>query len=468
VVNARDGHASVNHGTHVASIAAGAEVRDGAGNVLLHAGMAPKAKIAVVRGGSLGLAIRYLFKKASELGANVPCVINMSFGSHDNAHDGSDEDARVVAAEMKDSAGNYRPGRILVAAAGNERNKDIHVRKRFGFGIQTLRYQTNKDQDTGVRSEPVTIWVRNEGSGAPIYGIRVSNPTTAAQSSSWYFSTSANNTHNVPGRPLRIRVRFSPQDPANGDYNARVEFQTTDGSALVREEWQIQVLNFMASQIDVHAWSAWETGKFLGLAPDDASFLVCSPATSRDVISVASMNSRLNWTDIDGTAQNFGQTALGDISSYSSPGPCRTATNNVLNLFGLRLDLSPDAVDIAAPGSAIAAARGTDVLLTAPPGASTQVQQWVAGNRRRSVSTKAQMLQGTSMATPVVTGIIANILAEEPNLTQADVTRRLQESVAVSERPSTTAFDAPGNVDREDWGVARGYLRAHKLRRPGP
>jgi hypothetical protein len=96
------------------------------------------------------------------------------------------------------------------------------------------------------------------------------------------------------------------------------------------------------------------------------------------------------------------------------------------------------------------------------------VQQWVADNRNRSVSTKAQMLQGTSMATPVVTGIIANILAEEPTLTQADMTRRLQESVAVSDRPATTAFDAPGNVDREDWGVARGWIRAHKLRRPGP
>ena len=106
VVNATDAPTDPGHGTHVAGIAAGAAVTHANGNV--SRGVASKAKIVAVRTigvsqGNVTHALTYIFRKASEL--SLPCVVNMSFGSQDHAHDGTDERARVFATILRDAGG---------------------------------------------------------------------------------------------------------------------------------------------------------------------------------------------------------------------------------------------------------------------------------------------------------------------------------------------------------------------------
>jgi len=117
------------HGTKVAGIAAGGGRIDR--NIT---GVAPEADIIIVKinlNGSFLTSvvdgINYIFKKADELGK--PVVINTSVGTYFGSHDGSD-----LASEAIDYMVNEKPGRAIVAAAGNAGNYNMH-----------LSYHVNKD-----------------------------------------------------------------------------------------------------------------------------------------------------------------------------------------------------------------------------------------------------------------------------------------------------------------------------------
>src|SRR5437870_2658728 len=73
------------HGSHVAGIAAGSDS--------MFNGVSPAADIVFVKtdfnNGHIANGIQYIFRVARELGR--PAVINLSLGSHFDAHDGSDD-----------------------------------------------------------------------------------------------------------------------------------------------------------------------------------------------------------------------------------------------------------------------------------------------------------------------------------------------------------------------------------------
>jgi subtilisin family serine protease len=259
----------------------------------------------------------------------------------------------------------------------------------------------------------------------------------------------------VTGRNLRVHVEYLNRDPHNGDYNLRVRFRRATGStALQPEEWRIFIVNW-SDDIELHAWSARLIGAFLDAQASDDSHVIGSPGTARDAVTVASSNTRLNWQNIDGTTQNFRQTRLGDISSFSSPGPLRTCSTRLLKLFGLTLDLTPPAIDVAAPGSAIVSALANNVNVAASLADGSPNR-----NRQDVVNQNSWMMQGTSMAAPLVTGLVACLLAEEPTLTAADVLRRIREAGRLP-AGNATVFD-PNSPDENDWG--KGLVNAPRLK----
>ncbi|MCB0510303.1 MAG: S8 family serine peptidase, partial [Bacteroidetes bacterium] len=106
------------HGTTVAGAACGNGLATGQ-----YKGVAPDCDIIVVAVDYYGSdflsksvdAIDYVFKKADALGK--PCVINTSFGSYSGSHDGRDFASLIIDALLEE-----RPGRALVASAGNGNN----------------------------------------------------------------------------------------------------------------------------------------------------------------------------------------------------------------------------------------------------------------------------------------------------------------------------------------------------------
>src|SRR5262245_49045124 len=111
------------HGTHASGIAAGDGSQTG-GSVPAHAyaGMAPRADLVVVKTTfqtpEVVDAVRYVFDKATARGQDA--VVNLSLGSQFGSHDGRSEFEMALTALTG-------PGRIVVAAGGNDRGKALHA-----------------------------------------------------------------------------------------------------------------------------------------------------------------------------------------------------------------------------------------------------------------------------------------------------------------------------------------------------
>ncbi len=111
------------HGTHVTGIAAGNGLANGT-----HEGICSQADIVVVAldfnksGPTIADAADYIFAKAAALGK--PCVINASVGDYYGSHDGTDLEAQLIDGMI----GNNKPGKVIVAAAGNGGNIKYHTK----------------------------------------------------------------------------------------------------------------------------------------------------------------------------------------------------------------------------------------------------------------------------------------------------------------------------------------------------
>ena len=127
------------HGTHVASMAAGSRFNS-------VSGVAPKARLVLVKTDFIRLteATKWCFDKAG----TRPVVVNMSLGGHHGGHDGASREERT----LERMSG---PGRIIVLAAGNEREDDIHVGARFSAGQTEVALM---DISTAERSETIVCW----------------------------------------------------------------------------------------------------------------------------------------------------------------------------------------------------------------------------------------------------------------------------------------------------------------------
>jgi subtilisin family serine protease len=447
------------HGTHVAGIIAGQEVRDGAGNVLMHAGVAPNAKIAMVRTiglpvtaathfyGDTTLAMRWLFQKADELG--LPLVVNMSFGSMYNAHDGSDPQSQSFFRLVRNPANTaYLPGRVLVASAGNYRTDKYHVKRtlapfamnplNMGFTSFTVRLNSQAGTPAARKfGETVTIWIKNPTGVCNIrypvmcWAFRRANPLASTQAIVLGGTTPI---ATFPGLNLRVGLTSQPSAPVNGDFNFDVSFQSTNNNPMAPDDWTIVLFNNSGRPLEMHAWTSAFISEFTDApTPDDAKYKIGSPAVGAAVVSVASCTSRLNWTDETGTALHYtADTALKEISSFSSPGPLRESGIPPATMFGVTHEIR--GIDVTAPGQGLISARSHQSTPT--PGFG--------------INAEAVLMQGTSMASPVVTGLIANLLAEAHNLTVSDVLNRLQRAAAI---PTTSTHQPPsGSHYSDDWG----------------
>jgi len=92
---------------------------------------------------------------------------------------------------------------------------------------------------------------------------------------------------------------------------------------------------------------------------------------------------------------------LEDISYFSSPGPTREGQNKP---------------EVAGPGQWVISALSKQA-------SEAEIPQWAR------VSELAAAMQGTSMSAPYVTGAVALLLERHPDLSWAEVKRRLIKSV---------------------------------------
>jgi hypothetical protein len=153
------------------------------------------------------------------------------------------------------------------------------------------------------------------------------------------------------------------------------------------------------------------------------------PGTSEKIICAGSYVTKNQGIDIDGVTQNqSGNPTIGNISSFSSLGPSRDNR------------LKPD---ISAPGEVIIAAFSGD--LTIGPNGTPRANILQGG--------KHQKMQGTSMASPHVTGTVALMLQRNSTLDYNQVFNTLTTTARKDNFTGPSANNTYGNGKLSAFGA---------------
>lgn len=398
------------HGTHVAGTAVGN------GNSLSpneHIGMAPEADLVFINtdfsDASIIDALDYLDKKATD--ASKPIVVNLSLGSDFNAHDGTSLLAQAIDAFSG-------TGRIVVCAAGNEGEDNMHTSADIveggtsSFNITIPSYTANSG--TGNDFVYLLVYLENSDSvTCQVDGPNGSSNSCAVNSTTHVNTTSDGAVYITNGVDARNSDRFfqivlydqvSTNTPAQGTYT--ITLTNVNASSPYSED------------LTYHTWLYSKSDNSFALASGNNTYIVGSPASAKQAISVGAHVTRWRWHNYAGSSFNYsGTEESDDIAAFSSSGPLRDGTTKP---------------EIAAPGKGIFSSLSTFSS---------------AGTSRQAEGQKHFLNQGTSMACPVVSGAVALLLQANSSLSASDV-KSLFTSNAVSDSHT-------GSVPNNSWGYGK-------------
>ena len=353
-------HVPGNHGTRVASIAAG----NGAESppYAQYIGMAPEADLIFVSydtEGQLGDsayavdAINYIVDKASEF--RKPVVINISQGDAFGAHDGTSLLERAIENHLD------QPGIAIVKSAGDEAGDSRHSSGQVLPGQEfQVEFEITADHD----EDTFDIWYESRDR----FDVSIESPdgtrTTLVEPES-------NVTFALPnGNEAFV---FSQLDhPDNQDNRINIILESGSAETIEHGKWKIILIGIVADTGSFHVWID-KTSHNATFTQPDRYWTVTIPGTSARIISVGAYISK-------------GGVGEGDLlASATSLGPTRDGR------------IKPD---ITAPGFDITSAivEQSGVFYRGEPSAS-----------------------GTSMSAPLVAGVIALLFEKNPTLTQDEI-----------------------------------------------
>lgn len=410
------------HGSHVAGIAGGS----GAGTIYRGVGFESKFLFAtfLVDESAVMDAWSWMYQKAQE--ASKRLVINMSWGLY---HFGT-LDGNSLLSQAID---NYSAQGVLFAnSGGNNGDVNFHIKKNFQN--DTIKSKINFYSYTAnpnMWGQSIHAWGevgKSFSSGLIVYNqngiLAASTPLYATDVLSSYidsflvvgldtifFNVSADAAHPQNGRP-QMRIRVKSLNATN-----KVLLKSTAQDGIVHY-WNVTELSN-----DVGNWgmpfATFGTGSIAG----DKLYGISEPSCTNSLLSVAAYTPRF---------YNSSGTALGGIiAPFSSVGP--------------RYDevLKPE---IAAPGVNIVSS-----ISSFTDNSFTQVSSISFNNRTYPFA----RFSGTSMASPMVAGVIALVLEANPYLSSAQV----KDIIIQSAREDAQTGIIPSNGSSQwGWGKINAYL----------
>lgn len=395
------------HATHVANIAVGRKVEK-----CNYYGVATGAELLPMMSNlstSSTVAQAAAIKKYAE-GEGKPWVINMSFGSNSGPHDGStDTDQNMDKLSTK--------GGILVGAMGNSGAEKLHVMHKFTEDGEKAYFYIKLDDQLNTNSVVYSeVWSAQEGEG--LLTIR---PAVLSRGQIYY---PTDVQLNGSGQVLEAEV-----SPFNNRQYAKYsgyfkQLLTKMGLNTGEFVWEVEG----KAGAECHAWLNTDlaAGSFakIKITMDDKVYTTpegdgnyatgAGAASIPSSISVASYNNATSFTSLNGNPYSYASFVgeVADVSKFSSRGPS--------------LSTDPKALPtptIAAPGGVVISAFSKKSKSFSTD-AAENVQKVTSGGNPFYYG----VMSGTSMATPVVTGIIALWLQANPELTSDDVAAILQKT----------------------------------------
>jgi subtilisin family serine protease len=380
------------HGTHVAGIAAGDGSVAGQGSpAFTFVGLAPEADVVVVantRGRAAGE--RGLGDSADTLDAiryifDVAAAVNRPAVINQSQGDNVGPHDGTGLLEIGIDNLLATPGRAMVKSAGNEGAANRHASGAMtDGGTQNVQFTVPPN-----RAAPITLDLWYDGSDRFDFAI---TPPAGAPSAPV-----------APGTTTTIKLTNGNEvfvdsdlnDPGSNDNRIFAVISRTNASSVQAGTWSFALTGTIVTSGEWNAWFQRGAVSPQFLPPFvDRERTISVPGTSRQVITAGSYITR-----------NGG---VGGISSFSSLGPTRDGRQ---------------APTIAAPGQ---------VIMAPQPAATGDTYG---------------LMQGTSMAAPMVSGAVVLVLEKNPGLTQ-DQIRTCLDSSARSDASTTpsTAWGA-GKLD---------------------
>ena len=429
ILNARYDNRTETHGTHVTGIAAGSDKN----NNNIYYGVATAADIALVSYNlndsttdnvSISDGIKYIYDYATSV--NEPCVINMSLGTQIGPHDGTS-----VFDQLCDAL--QGKGRLLVGSAGNEGSDSLHISQTFTPTNSTLKtFFTYIDSTKLIgmtdiwgelnKTYSIRVVVYNKNTGTEIY----STPTFNAATSNYNSYTLASSN----GAVGTIQI-FTETDPSNNKPNA---FVGSDMDSISPGN-SIGII-LTAQSGTVNAWAddyySYFTGnKLSGWTNGNSTNSISEVGgTGKQIISVGAYVSKTTFTNTSGIFYRNRIETLNHIATFSSTGPTIDGR------------MKPD---ITAPGSLVVSSYSNAII--SDPNYSTYIIKKSLVNGQNYYYGQ---LQGTSMATPMVTGILATWLQAYNDLSPDDVRTILQQT-SISDTFTGTISSGGSNL----WGFGK-------------
>ncbi|MGL4331802.1 MAG: S8/S53 family peptidase [Bacteroidales bacterium] len=403
------------HGTHTSGIAGGS------GYNTFYKGIAPGSDLYLVGTDMTNTGIMnglsYIIDKSKQAGK--PCVINLSLGSQIGPHDGTSDFDLMLTEKVG-------PGVIVVGAAGNEGGQPVHVRANGPAQLSTV----------AVPSDAPYFFSDIWGNVNQNYQVRVGiyNASTGAviKQTPWVDANlnPANGyiSYVLPSTQSTYLVQFGfSLDPNNNKYNVLTAIQ---GNPFVQSESIVISINPLNNKfVDMWASDATYSNALNGvsdLVAGNTDYTVGEVGgVAKDIITVGAYVSRDKWTAMNGGVYHYQNGFLNDIAGFSSKGP--TADGRI----------KPD---IAAPGSAVV----SSVNHFSSEYSSTYPLS-VAMKTVNSTNYYWGIMQGTSMASPVVAGSLALWLEADPTLTP----QRVKDIFAATAKQNTLSRGAYPN---NNWG----------------
>jgi len=411
------------HGTCVTGIATGNGLSvKGTPHEGKYTGIAPEADIVAVcvRNGnnfsaSVVDAVDYIFKKADSLGK--PCVINTSIGSYWGSHDGLDLTSQAI-----DNMLEAKNGRVLVAAAGNGGNSSFHL----SYPIQPDSTYTYFKRMAPYDEVYFDFWADTANFKDAYFAVGCHSASGVYKGRTAYFNIPIN-FNPTPGNdvyPLYDVLDLS------GNFLGTVFMRiAVDGS-----RYQVEVfVDYIQSPGFNDLWTLqmkgtgtfdlWASSVFTGSSdmtsstsngpitnpayrhPDNYKTMVTSWQNSDKVITVGNYSNRSSYVDYNSNTVNL----LG--SPYFETVGRRFATSSLGPTRDNRV--KPDVM-----------ATGSTTICT---GDAVYITSLINNNQGEKVSVTGKHVRngGTSMASPVVAGIVALYLEKNPTASYSDIKNAL-------------------------------------------
>jgi gliding motility-associated-like protein len=372
------------HGTHVTGITSGANWS----TTQNYKGVAYNSKLVMVsyqrnRQGDIFFnnldimdGIDYIYEKGQELG--LPTVVNMSLGSHIGPHDGTSLFDRTCDLLLEN--GNNKNFSI-VGSAGNEGAELLHINKQF------TKSDTSVYSFVNFNSKPqgfLDIWANDSNNlsvRVGVFNIRLNKFEFISQKLSTLDNLNSHIVKGLSGENL-FTIFTNSKEPENSKGHI---FIYIDAMKLASSDYRV-VVNFIGNDVGFHAWGFGGSNVFF----DDANLFYSDLIKGNSDFSVSEIGGTGNSIITVGAYNSTADTIIGAKAYFSSKGP--TVDGRI----------KPD---ISAPGNWIASSVNSyDPSFNVGGRESGKVVKTYNYLGRQY---NYALMQGTSMSSPVVAGIVA-------------------------------------------------------------